>query len=102
MPDILNKHTISETPPNTVYIGRGSKWGNPFEINEAIGYTRTVVIEKYKDYFWTTDLPNQIEELRFRNLLCYCAPQLCHGEYLMLLANSPVYFIQERERRQYK
>lgn len=31
MTTVVNKHTHTPTP-NDVYIGRGSKWGNPFKI----------------------------------------------------------------------
>lgn len=31
MTTVVNKHTHTSTP-NNVYIGRGSKWGNPFRI----------------------------------------------------------------------
>ncbi len=30
---ILNKHAVG-TPAGAVYIGRGSKWGNPFKIGQ--------------------------------------------------------------------
>ena len=33
-----------------VYIGRGSKWGNPYRIGED--GTREEVIEKYRLYLW--------------------------------------------------
>lgn len=32
------------TPPNTVYVGRGSKWGNPFALNEYSGLAREPAI----------------------------------------------------------
>lgn len=69
-----------------VYIGRGSKWGNPFKI--GIDGTREEVIEKYIQYFWTTNLFDDIEELVNKILGCYCSPKDCHGDFLAYLANN--------------
>lgn len=63
------------------YIGRGSKWGNPFIMGKD--GDRTDVIRKY--YFYLRDnveLRSQLEELRGKQLGCYCAPKACHGEVL--------------------
>jgi len=38
MPKVLNKRDIGRfkpIPDNTVYVGRPSKWGNPFKIGMA-------------------------------------------------------------------
>jgi hypothetical protein len=65
-----------------VYIGRGSKWGNPFVIGKD--GDRNQVIEMYKKYFDSNDeLKKDIEELRNKNLVCYCSPKKCHGEVLI-------------------
>ena len=42
---VLNKHA-SGSHADAVYIGRGSKWGNPFRI--GIDGDRTAVIAKYE------------------------------------------------------
>lgn len=66
-----------------VYIGRGSKWGNPFVIDRD--GNRETVIEKYKEYILGTELPDQIELLRGKTLICYCKPKACHGDVLIEL-----------------
>ena len=33
MPKVLNKRT-DKIPPDAVYVGRPSKWGNPFKVKE--------------------------------------------------------------------
>lgn len=77
---VVNKYKHKKTD-NDVYIGRGSKWGNPFVINTD--GTREEVIEKYKNYFMTRkDLQNSISELKGKYLVCYCKPQACHGDFL--------------------
>ena len=67
---------------NDVYIGRGSKWGNPFVIGKD--GNRSLVIERYIDYFENNEeLIKDIEELKDKNLVCYCKPKACHGDYLI-------------------
>jgi hypothetical protein len=83
---VLNKHT-ADSRAGAVYIGRGSKWGNPFRI--GIDGNRTAVIEKYERWLRSQhDLLRALDELRGRNLLCFCAPKACHGDLLLRLANA--------------
>jgi len=65
-----------------VYIGRGSKWGNPFRI--GIHGNRTEVIAKYKEYFLSNqDLLEDSYELIGKTLGCWCSPKECHGDVLV-------------------
>jgi hypothetical protein len=67
--------------PFDVYIGRPSKWGNPFVIGRD--GTRDEVIEKYRR--WITRQPAllaDIKTLAGKTLGCWCAPQPCHGDVL--------------------
>lgn len=66
-----------------IYIGRGSKWGNPFPITET--ESRKVVIDKYRDYLFESGLINDIDELEGKVLGCYCKPKDCHGDVLVEL-----------------
>lgn len=89
IPRVLNKHSHG-IPKDSVYIGRGSKWGNPFKI--GVDGDRREVIEKFEK--WFIEDPARVRdakiELRGRNLVCYCAPQKCHGDFLIRLANEGV------------
>ena len=81
---IVNKYK----QPFDVYIGRGSKWGNPFKIDSA--NNRDTVIERYRH--WITDgdgkhLLHELHELKGKILGCYCAPKPCHGDVLIELVN---------------
>lgn len=83
---VLNKHAVG-IPVGSVYIGRGSKWGNPFRIGPD--GDRAAVIAKHER--WLADqhhLLRAIDELRGRNLVCFCAPLPCHGDLLMWFANA--------------
>jgi len=64
-----------------VFIGRPSKWGNPFIIGKD--GNRNDVIQKYKEWIMTQPkLLNDLNELRGKTLGCYCVPNLCHGHIL--------------------
>jgi len=65
-----------------VYIGRPSKWGNPFAINDLDD--RKTVIEKYRK--WVVDQPHLMKalpELEGKVLGCWCRPLACHGDVLV-------------------
>jgi hypothetical protein len=69
-----------------VYIGRPSKWGNPFEIGKD--GTRTEVIEKFRKWIQTQpELLSALSELEGKRLGCWCKPLKCHGDVLHELAN---------------
>jgi len=86
-PVVLNKRDRSSS--NGEYIGRGSKWGNPYRIKDYSNpEERLQVIELYR----INELPKfsqaELETLRGRNLVCYCAPLPCHGDVLLEAANT--------------
>jgi len=79
-------------PANAVYIGRrnpryglpASKWANPYRI--ARDDTRDEVIEKYRAWIvQQPDLIAALPELRGKDLVCWCAPESCHGAVLLEL-----------------
>jgi len=83
--------------PYDVYVGRPSKWGNPFEIGKD--GTREEVIEKYREWILdNSDLLKDIHELKGKTLACWCAPKSCHGDVLLELANECDQAITEIER----
>lgn len=69
-----------------VYIGRPSKWGNPYEIGKD--GTREEVIDKYEKYILNSPVLADIEELRGKVLGCWCSPLPCHGDVLIKLLES--------------
>lgn len=75
-----------------VYIGRPSKWGNPYSHlpNTLAKYkvaTREEAIEKYEK--WIRNNPEllvDLPELEFKVLGCWCKPNYsCHGDVLVKL-----------------
>jgi len=73
--------------PYDVYIGRRSKWGNPFEIGKD--GTREQVIDKYREYILNKpELLADLHELDGKILGCWCKPSPCHGDVLVELVES--------------
>ncbi len=71
-----------------VYIGRPSRWGNPFVIGRD--GDREDVITKYRAWLLTQPhLVARLPTLRGKILGCWCRPKLCHGDVLAELANAP-------------
>lgn len=89
MPQVLNRYRLKTAPKDAVFIGRPSRWGNPFQIGKD--GTRAEVVEKYRA--WLTSKPFLVaaarRELRGKDLLCFCSPKRCHGDVLLEVANSP-------------
>ena len=87
MPKVFKMKDPSK-PAGAVYIGRGSKYGNPFPITQTMD--RNAVCDKYEQMVeYNTHLKAQfIKELRGKDLVCYCSPLRCHGDYLLRIANE--------------
>lgn len=80
-----------------VYIGRPSKWGNPFthlNTNTQAKFkvnSREEAIEAYRKWITEGDgrhLLKDLHELKGKVLGCWCAPKLCHGDILIALVQS--------------
>lgn len=66
-------------PDGAVYVGRPTKWGNPYGASPAD-------LARYREQA-VGCLPT--EELRGKNLCCWCAlDQACHADVLLELANK--------------
>jgi Domain of unknown function (DUF4326) len=86
MTRVLNKKR-DDVPAGAVYVGRPSKWGNPFMIGRD--GTRAEVIAKYRAWLLRNErLMAALPELRGKDLVCWCAPCPCHGDVLIELANA--------------
>lgn len=72
----------------TVYIGRGSVFGNPFRIGKD--GDREEVINLYKHYVKSNaKVLKAIYNLPKDAILgCFCHPKACHGDIIVELYNS--------------
>lgn len=93
-------------PEGVVYVGRGSKWGNPFVVGTH--GTRTECLRLYdilaRGYICISQsaehvrqqraahraMKNARTELRGKDLACWCPlDQPCHADVLIEIANRP-------------
>jgi hypothetical protein len=81
--------------PYDVYVGRPSKFGNPFSHKDGTlaqfkVATREEAIKKFEEWFMTQ--PELIvaakKELKNKVLSCWCHPLACHADVLIRIANE--------------
>lgn len=97
-------------PPDAIYVGRPSKWGNPYRVTDwgpegdpielqrplgqegAVGMFRDAALGLHVGGPLFTD--DDLAELRGRDLVCWCPltdkrgdPVPCHADVLLELAN---------------
>lgn len=100
---VLNQNTGRSRHLDGVYIGRGSRWGNPF-IMEIDG-NRNEVCDLFESYAkWRSVVQHYwLDYLKGKNLICHCAPKRCHGDILLKLANSSneTWLAEEGESRKW-
>lgn len=66
-----------------VFIGRPSKWGNPFSLSQ---YSREEAISRYRAHVKSSpELMGSLHELKGKRLGCFCKPRACHGDVLVEL-----------------
>jgi len=94
MPQVHNKYH-GTAPANAVYIGRPSKWGNPFThkdgtLAEFKVSSREEAVTKYEEWLLTQpELVAAVKaELCGKDLVCFCKPKACHGDVLLRVANG--------------
>jgi len=93
-------------PPNTVYVGRPTKWGNPFKGKDAVEkYKNAISVfpapdSVYKDWtnhngkIWILNTllykdKKYLAELRGKNLACWCAlDKPCHADILLKIVEE--------------
>lgn len=104
MPKVYNKRKSAPAeygnpPPDAVYVGRGTDWGNPFKIGEH--GTREEVIEAFEAYALAMlkRKADWLDPLRGKDLVCWCAPEPCHADVLLRLANETGRPFQIRSNR---
>jgi hypothetical protein len=73
-------------PPNTVYVGRPTKWGNPYRVTHNTPLARVLIHFRQS----ALSMQNEIQaELRGKDLACWCPlDQPCHADVLLEIAND--------------
>lgn len=87
MPKVWNKRDPN-CPKDAIYVGRPTKWGNPFII--AKDGSRTHVVMKYRGWVSSRIRDGHLNplELKGKDLVCWCAPEACHADVLLEIANE--------------
>ena len=92
-------------PANTIYVGRGSKFGNPYVVGgtfRVVGgkgtrygvFTRKVALMLFEEcaldpLLGTIKREDVVKKLRGKNLACWCPlKQPCHADILLKIANE--------------
>lgn len=87
---VLNLKTLPHDydRSNAVYIGRPSDFGNPFKA--GLNGTQKQVVKMFRE--WLKNRPalqkKALQELKGRDLLCFCKPKPCHGDVLLELLEN--------------
>ena len=87
MPEVYNKRDYN-VPEDAIYVGRPSKWGNPFKVGRD--GTREEVIRAFEAYArkYLAQEPDWLDVLKGKDLVCWCAPEDCHADVLIRLVND--------------
>jgi hypothetical protein len=87
----------AESQRLAVRVDRGSRFGNPFILNED--GDRDHVCDCYERFYLPNkkSIQSRIQELRGKVLICHCFPNRCHADLLAELANKPS--IETKETR---
>lgn len=88
---VFNKST-SGLPLGAVYVGRPSKWGNPFAVGPGPRGRETALFRYRLFLLSRPDLVAAArQELAGKDLVCWCAPKACHADILArVAAGGPV------------
>ena len=84
---VIRRSRREKLPEGAVYIGRPSRWGNPFKLGPDL--TRDEMIARYRMYI--AEHPELVDQLAAREpkmLACWCAPLPCHGDVLAELLEA--------------
>ncbi len=78
-------------PENAVYVGRPTKWGNPFKVGpDGTSADCTRAYRKWSEKAWDGWRHMVEQDLRGKDLVCWCRlDQECHADVLLEIANAP-------------
>ncbi len=96
-------------PENTIYVGRPTKWGNPFKVGSTVKNLMGTefkiedaqqAVNAYKNLYLNRPNPGfifgqdilmtvDLSELKGKDLACWCKEgEICHADILLELANK--------------
>ena len=102
MPERIQRKRVAgwRMPHNTVYVGRPTKWGNPWPVTKPSEcpdshewFYHRFAVEAFRRWI-ERDEQDELradirKELKGKNLACWCREDLpCHADVLLEIANS--------------
>lgn len=80
-------------PPDTVYVGRPSKWGNPFTVERALasGQCKCPMCRVVRFEYALSESGKKLirDKLAGKDLACWCPlDRPCHADILLAIANG--------------
>ena len=70
-------------PANAVYVGRPSKWGNPFKVDDWTIHMALAAYEEWLDKQLKQN-PHFLDPLKGKDLACWCRlNEPCHADILL-------------------
>ena len=76
-------------PENAVYVGRPTKWGNPYTLNMYENLSDVMFCFEHYARLKSEKDPEWLRPLRGKSLACWCPlDQPCHADVLLELAND--------------
>jgi hypothetical protein len=89
-------------PPDAVYVGRPTQFGNPFSVKSGTGDkhgAHAAVVARYREWIASDEATvirqRAVRDLAGRDLVCWCQspsdenPLPCHATVLLEIANPP-------------
>lgn len=77
----FNLQTASPNGLPVVYVGRPTKYGNPFSVDE---YGLEMALRMFEEYARNQMPKGYIDKLRGKNLACWCSLEKpCHADVLL-------------------
>ncbi len=86
--------------PNTIYVGRPSKWGNPIRVGAVntlpnsfmyVVKNNAEAVQAYREWIFENERTALRQEIKksLKNLDCWCKlSDPCHADVLLEIANS--------------
>ena len=92
------RRVSADIPPGAIYVGRPTKWGNPWRVDDSLSREEAVILYRMElvgagriEYHLSDQITPEIvrRELRGKDLVCWCPLDgPCHADVLLELANA--------------
>lgn len=89
------RNVAADIPVEAVYVGRPTKWGNPWKIGDThpeLGDPMPAadVVVLYRDWLFERGAQTEVRlALRGKDLVCWCSLDApCHADVLLEVANA--------------